>query len=213
MSDDDSGRLHEGDEMTAAPLADSAETLPAWAFPPPDGFTADDLDRLTALPPHTELIDGSLVFASPQAAFHTLVMDILVNGLRRTAPKDLRVRREMSVILAQRQRPEPDLVVVDAASVTSADQTAHKGADIALAVEVVSADSEVRDRERKPQLYAKAGIPHFWRVENDSGRPIVYVYELDPATKVYVPTGIHHDRLKTTVPFDIDIDLTEIDRL
>jgi hypothetical protein len=62
-------------------------------------------------------------------------------------------------------------------------------------------------------LYAEAGIPHFWRVENDSGRPVVYVHELDPPTSTYVPTGIHHDRLKVTVPFDIDLDLTEIDRL
>ncbi len=192
--------------MTAAPLPD-------WAVPPAGGFTSDDLDRLTELPPHTELIDGSLVFVSPQAAFHTLVMDILVSGLRRTSPKDLRVRREMSVVLALRQRPEPDLVVINAAAETDTGQTAYQAEDILLAVEVVSGDSEERDRERKPQLYAKAGIPHFWRVENVSGRPTVYVYELDPATHAYALTGIHHDLLKLTLPFDIDIDLTEIDRL
>jgi hypothetical protein len=41
----------------------------------------------------------------------------------------------------------------------------------------------------------------------------VYTYGLDSATKVYAVTGMRHDRLKTTVPFDIDIDLTEIDDL
>jgi hypothetical protein len=48
------------------------------------------------------MIDGSLVFVSPQARFHTLTVDLLVNGLRRTVPADLRVRREMSVILGRR---------------------------------------------------------------------------------------------------------------
>lgn len=71
----------------------------------------------------------------------------------------------------------------------------------------------MRDRHRKPQLYAEAGIPHFWRVEFVDDRPTVYVYELDPATKSYVPMGIHHDRLKVSVPYEIDIDLTEIDSL
>jgi Uma2 family endonuclease len=192
--------------MTTAPLPD-------WAVPPPGGFTADDLDRLTELPPHTELIDGSLVFVSPQAAFHTLAMYLIETGLRRTASKDLRVRREMSVVLTPRQRPEPDVLVIRADAVQGIEQTAYQAADVLLAIEVVSADSEERDRERKPQLYARAGIPHFWRVENVSGRPTVYVYELDPAMHAYTPTGIHHDRLKTTVPFDIDIDLTEIDNL
>jgi Protein of unknown function (DUF820). len=85
---------------------------------------------------------------------------------------------------------------------------------VLLAVEVVSPDSHMRDRERKPQLYARAGIPHYWRVErSDDWRPVVYVYEIDPATEAYVITGIHHDRLKLTVPFDIDIDLAEIDHL
>jgi Uma2 family endonuclease len=213
MSDDDSGRLHEGDEMTAAPLPEAEERLPAWAFPPPGGFTADDLDRLTKLPPHTELIDGSLVFVSPQADFHSLTVDVLVSGLRQGTPEHLRVRREMTVTLGRRQRPEPDLLVIRAGADPGPKGTAYRAADAVLVVEVMSPESEERDRKRKPQLYAEAGIPHFWRVENDSGRPIVYTYELDPATHSYVPTGIHHDRLKTNVPFDIDIDLTEIDEL
>jgi Uma2 family endonuclease len=82
-----------------------------------------------------------------------------------------------------------------------------------MAIEVVSPDSEERDRKRKPQLYAEAGIAHFWRVENQSGRPTVYVYELDPATSGYALTGIYHDRVKLSVPFEIDIDLTEIDTI
>jgi Uma2 family endonuclease len=198
--------------MTTAPLPEPSP-IPDWFIPPQDGFTAEDLDRLPQLPPHTELLDGSLVLVSPQADFHTLTMDLLVNGLRRTAPAEVRVRREMSVILGPRQRPEPDVVVIHSGADPGPRRTAYRPADVLLAVEVVSPDSEERDRKRKPQLYAEAGIPHFWRVENNSRRPTVYVYELDPATRAYALTGIHHDRLKTPVPFDVDIDLTEIDNL
>ncbi len=42
--------------------------------------------------------------------------------------------------------------------------------------------------------------------------PVVYVYELDPATGAYTPTGIYHDRIKVSVPFPIDIDLTAINK-
>jgi Uma2 family endonuclease len=201
--------------MTAAlmpEMPDSPKRRP-WFVPPAEGFTAEDLDHIPELPRHTELIDGSLVFVSPQANFHGLTMDALVYGMRRTIPSDLRVRREMTVTLAKRQRPEPDVLVLRAEAITGLDQTGFRPEDVLLAVEVVSPDSEVRDRERKPQLYAAAGIPHFWRVENTGGRPTVYVYELDPATKAYSLTGIYHDLLKLTVPFDIDIDLTEIDEI
>jgi Uma2 family endonuclease len=185
-----------------------------WPVPPAGGFTAEDLDRLPDLPAHTELIDGSLVFVSPQKAFHTLAVDLLVTALRLSAPKNLRVRREMSVILDRRQRPEPDVSVVRADAVTGAEQTAYPADAVVLAVEVVSPDSEVRDRERKPQLYARAGIGHFWRVEDDgSGNAIVYVYELDPASSTYALTGIFHNQVKVSVPFDIDVDLTEIHHL
>lgn len=193
----------------------TAEPLPAWAFPPPGGFTADDLDRMPDLPPHTELIDASLVFVSPQKSFHSLAMYLLEKGLRASAPETLRVRREMTITLDSGNRPEPDISVVRAEATTAdAHETGYKAVDTVLAVEVVSPESQLRDRKRKPQLYAEAGIQHFWLIEKDAGsRPVVHVYELDSVTGCYVPSGIHHERLKLTVPFDIDIDLTEIDRL
>ncbi|MFI6506049.1 Uma2 family endonuclease [Streptosporangium sp. NPDC050855] len=189
------------------------EPLPAWVFPPKRGFVAGDLDRLRGIPPHTELVDGTLVFVSPQTNFHMSVLFLLESELRRAVPADLRVRREMTVTLGKRQRPEPDIVVVHAEAVKGRKQTTYRPEDVVLAVEVVSDESEIRDRERKPVLYAQAGITHFWRVEEINDRPTVYVYELDPATRTYALMGIHHDRLKVSVPFDVDIDLTEIDDL
>ncbi|MBF8185167.1 Uma2 family endonuclease [Nonomuraea sp. K274] len=188
-------------------------SLPDWVFPPPEGFVAEDLDHIPDLPAHTELIDGSLVFVSPQASFHMRVVSLLESELRRAAPADLRVRREMSVILGRDQRPEPDLCVIRADADQHAKQTFYRAQEVLLVVEVVSPESETRDRKRKPVLYAEAGIPHFWRVENHSDKAVIYVYELDPGTGSYARTGLHHDRLKLTVPFDLDIDLAEIDRI
>lgn len=152
---------------------------------------------------------------SPQTLFHSDVNYLLTWGIRQTCPEALRVCREMVVVLGPRQAPEPDVCVITAESAGCPDAARYDARDVRLAVETVDPDSEIRDRERKPQLYAEAGIPHFWRVEmaGEDDHPVVYVYELDPATRAYVATGIHHDRLKLALPFTIDIDLTEIDRL
>ncbi|MFD7130014.1 Uma2 family endonuclease [Streptomyces sp. NPDC059894] len=183
-----------------------------WARPPADGWTADDLDRLPNLPPHTELIDGSLVFVSPQTRFHSRTLRLLENALLDQAPDGLDAIREMTVRLDRTNRPEPDVLVyrADGDADAGPGQTWFRPEDVVLAVEVVSADSVERDREAKPRKYAAAGIRHYWRVEEEKGLPVVYVYELDPATRAYVPNGVHRDRLKLTVPYDIDIDLTAI---
>jgi Uma2 family endonuclease len=199
--------------MTAEPVSRTPRT--SWPMPPTDGYTVDDLFSLPDLPPHTEMIDGSLVFVSPQRDFHTLTLYLLERGLRTTVPENLRVKREMTVVLTRQTAPEPDLMVLRGEAVTSRRQSRYDAKDVVLAVEVVSPESEERDRDTKPRKYAQAGIPHFWRVEMTGvdDRPVVYVYELDPATSVYTVTGIHHDRLKLSVPFTVDVDLTEIDRL
>ncbi|WP_258036914.1 MULTISPECIES: Uma2 family endonuclease [unclassified Streptomyces] len=196
--------------MTAA----EPQSAGSWPVPPEGGYTVDDLYRLADLPPHTELIDGSLVFMSPQRDFHSLVIFMLELGLRRQLPRHLRARRETTVVLDDSTAPEPDISVIRAEAVKGLRTTRYNAADVLLAVEVVTPDSASRDRDTKPRKYAAAGIPHFWRVEmSEDDSPVVYVYERDPATAVYLPTGIFHDRLRLTVPFAVDIDLTEVHSL
>ncbi len=200
---------HEGHEEWFAP-----EPLYRWPIPPLEGWTADDLDRIPGLPRHTELLDGILVFVSPQTRFHSRTLRLLERALLDQAPDGLDVMRQMTVRLDTRNRPEPDVMVFPETANTGPHQTWYDPEGILLIVEVAAADTRDRDREVKPRKYAAAGVPHFWRVEQDGdkGLPVVYVYELDPATKAYALTGIFHDRLKATVPFEIDIDLTAINR-
>ncbi|MEU6575356.1 Uma2 family endonuclease [Streptomyces sp. NPDC046805] len=183
-----------------------------WPRPPQGGWLADDLDRLPNLPPHTELIDASLVFASPETRFHARTGRLLEEALLDQSPDGLDAVREMGLKLSNTNRPEPDVLVVRTDADTGPRQTWYRPQDVVLAVEVVSEDSVERDREVKPRKYAKAGIVHYWRVEDVDGLPVVYVYELDPATESYVAGGVHHDRLKVTVPFAVDIDLTADNR-
>ncbi|GAA4094277.1 Uma2 family endonuclease [Actinomadura miaoliensis] len=197
--------------------SDDATTLsvPQWMIPPPGGFTADDFLKMRGLPRHTELIDGSLVFVSPQQPWHQWIINLLWFRLDEQAPAGFRAQREMTIKLAKRQCPEPDVLVVteEAHERLFAEKlTYFHPEDVSLVVEAVSPDSEDRDRDTKPLRYAAAGIRHYWRVEADDLRAVVYVYELDPATGAYSPTGIYHDRLKLTVPFDIDIGLTRVGR-
>ncbi|MET9363669.1 Uma2 family endonuclease [Streptomyces sp. NPDC006632] len=178
-------------------------------MPPEDGYTVDDLFTLPDLPSHTELIDGSPIFGSPQRYFHFFVIELLMKGLCRALPAKLEAVREMAVLLDRQNCPESDISVVDASAVSGMDHTRFEPKDVLLAVEVVSPDSESRDRTTKPQKYAAAGIPNFWRVERGGGdEPVVHVYELDPLTLTYVHMGMQRGRLKADKPCTMEIDLS-----
>ena len=194
--------------MDSAPLAESKVN---WPIPPKGGYFAEDLDTIPDLPPHTELIDGSLVFVSPQVIFHKRALLLLWQQFAAAAPEQFAAHTAMTVTLGPKQRPEPDVLITWAAAEKDLKQRDFKPEDVLLVIEVVSAESRVRDRERKPLLYAAAGIKVFWRVELDEGKAVVYAFELEPATRTYVPTGIFRNRIKASWPFEIDIDLTKIE--
>jgi Uma2 family endonuclease len=191
----------------------SLAPVPEWMSPPEGGFTADDLDHLPDLPPHTELIDGSLVLVSPQASFHMRAIDLIVAALRRTAPADLRVRRQMTITLDWDQRPEPDIVVIHAAAERSGDQTSYARGDAVLAVEVVSPESRSRDRKRKPLFYAEAAIERFWRVEREQRERVLHTYRLGESKGAYEEIGRYVGSAKLSVPYRVEIDFSELDRL
>jgi Uma2 family endonuclease len=191
----------------------AAERSLEWAVPPPDGFTVEEFLELDDLPRHTELIDGVLVFRRPQRKWHSHANTLLVRMLDEQVPPSWRADRAMAVRLGKRQMPEPDVVVVTAAAYDGTElETYYLPGEVLIAIETVSPDSKIHDRDIKPRKYAVAGIQHYWRVEQDGGKGVAYTYELDSARGEYVLTGIHHDRLQVSVPFDVDIDLTAVDR-
>ncbi|OLZ65116.1 hypothetical protein AV521_33160 [Streptomyces sp. IMTB 2501] len=192
--------------MSVAPKASAS----SWPMPPEGGWTADDLDRLPNLPPHTELIDGSLVFASPRTIFHERTIDFFKWQLQSLAPEELEVFREFTIDLDDQNRPEPGVVVVRADVVEDPYQTRLPAESVVLAIEAASEDSVSRDREAKPIMYARAKIPQYWRVENEKGRAAVHVFELEPTTGAYTSTGIFRERMKLDVPFPVDLDLAQI---
>lgn len=177
----------------------SAPTLP---ITPPDGWTLDNLPA--DLPKHTELIRGVLVM-SPQKIWHLRTVDFLVGLLKAQAPIAYDVIRETAVKRSKRSAPEPDILVVNA-SVADNDASVLLPEDVLVAAEVISPESEERDREDKPLMYADMNIPTFWLVERGpDDAPIVHEHHLYGGAYRLMHT--HIGRLKTEVPFPIDIPL------
>ena len=80
-----------------------------------------------------------------------------------------------------------------------------------LVAEVVSSGSETTDRIAKVDLYAKAHIGFYWRIEQAAtGVPLVYTYVLDPATKTYRDADVFTGILKAAAPFPEENDLGQI---
>jgi Uma2 family endonuclease len=181
--------------------------LPEWMRPPrAEGWLADDLDRLPEAPRHTELIDGVLVFRMfPQRAWHSRVVTSLTNQIGDQAPDSFEVEHAMTIRLDEHNRPEPDVLATTAKY--DPDRTWYAPEDVVLVVEVVSPESAHRDRTVKLAKYAKAGIRHYWRVEDEGDATAIHVYELDDATAAYAPAGIFRKQLRVAAPFPIELDV------
>jgi Uma2 family endonuclease len=183
--------------------ADPIDFGTAPTVPPQEGWTVADVD---ALPDRDgvryELVDGVPHVMTPPRMEHQEALLELHLALRATAPPDLRIVQGLGVVLADDQRPIPDLVVVRTADRTLFNVPAD---EVVVVAEVVSRSSRSTDRFSKPALYARGGIPCYLRVELDP--PHVVAYRLG-ADGVYTEVGrAEPGRVLTLAePFMITID-------
>jgi Uma2 family endonuclease len=94
-----------------------------------------------------------------------------------------------------------------------ADRYRPRPADVVLAVEVVSPDTRRVDRFAKPGEYAAAGIPFYWRIEQD---PVhVYAYRLGDRIgpgeeRQYELVADSAELIELTEPFEIKLPVDDL---
>jgi Uma2 family endonuclease len=126
-------------------------------------YTVDDLFEMPDDGNRYEVFGGSLLVSPAPAPIHQLVTDELRLIFRLALPRGVLALTGLAIRTPEDDGPIPDIVV------TTADVRAIPGAlphhFVYTVVEVVSPRSRLMDRSYKPELYAEAGIPCYWRVE------------------------------------------------
>jgi Uma2 family endonuclease len=190
-------------------VAVSTEMIaPAWMHTPItateyDSWSDEQCDGI-------EIVDGMIIVSPSASKRHNRMARIVANvfdtvaGPQWNADTDFDVRLH-DVPLENRR---PDVVVYRADAI---DVTPTRPEHVLLLVEIVSPGSETTDRVVKPDQYAKAGIPFYWRIEEvGTGIPVIYTYVLDQARMRYRDGEVFTGVVKTEAPFPIEVDLRSI---
>ena len=148
--------------MVAAPLSVDDLRVGFSGYQPP--YTVDILFELPETDKRFEVLDGDLVMSPAPTPAHNAAFVELSWLFRTWLPPRLWVLPGTAVRLPNGDGPIPDLLITSAL-----DLTKHKkGLPAALVhtvVEVVSPSNSSVDRVTKKRLYAEAGIPCYWRIE------------------------------------------------
>lgn len=179
--------------------------LPSW----PDHLLT--LEEFAALPEDNtrryELQEGILIVTPRPVSLHQRVLYHLRNQLDDQLPAEWEPLCEFEVITRHR-RPSsvrvPDVVVVPTESVDD-NVPRVEGADVLLAVEIISPGSHMTDTVTKPTEYANVGIRHYWVIDLEPPISLTayhlageFGYQEAPAA-----TGT----FSTSEPFPLTIDL------
>jgi len=138
---------------------------------PSGGWTVEDLDALPESHYRYELTDGALTVSPSPSSLHQAVAARLLVRLEAVAPEPLAVTQAVEIRFGRQLTRIPDVLVV------RSDQPGRHWfapSEVLVAVEIESPGSHLEDRTTKPALYARYGIPHYWRIELEP--PLVSMY-------------------------------------
>ncbi|GAB2659147.1 Uma2 family endonuclease [Saccharopolyspora gloriosae] len=184
----------------------------AYASGPP--FTLADWESLEHDPDgnRVELIGGHFQVTPAPSYVHQGLNDelrlVLRQALRAEGRSDLFAVSGIGVSLFEGMGFIPDISVLQA----QRDGTVKvEAAEVLLAVEIVSPRTRKDDRMIKPDAYAQAGVPFYWRVEPIPGDPpTILCFELTNGVYVkscVVESGVPATVKAAPVPVDLDVDV------
>ncbi|TDB71538.1 Uma2 family endonuclease [Micromonospora sp. KC723] len=174
-------------------------------------YTLEDLLALPDNAPRVELVDGVIQVTPSPTLGHQEIAGLLWLWLRSHAPAQLRATQSVGVGLSPNTSRQPDVLLCHAG--LPADRSRLRPADVVLAVEIVSPGTRRVDRFAKPGEYAAAGIPFYWRIEQD---PVhLYAYRLGDrigpgGERQYELVADSAELVELTEPFDIKLAIAEI---
>lgn len=145
----------------AAPVKVEEPTLDSL---PPPPYTVDTLFELPESNLRFEVLGGNLVVAPAATPAHSGIIDQLHRLFVRLLPANLRFLYGAAVRLPNNDGPIPDLLITPVDDLIAYPRGLPAGL-VHTVVEVVSPSNAFTDRKTKTDLYAEAGIPCYWRVE------------------------------------------------
>lgn len=176
----------------------------------PGPFTVSNYRALPEEARRWELIDGALLVNASPGRPHQFVAFEIVSALRAAVAPELIAIYEIDVLLDDHTVLIPDIVVAKRTDYFSDAPELPVGA-VVLAVEVVSPSSRRMDRFLKPQMYAEAGVPAYWRVELDTTSGVrIATYILRDGAYVEGPSASGNGTLALQTPFPLVVDLASL---
>jgi Uma2 family endonuclease len=170
-----------------------------------DAWSIDDLYELPENGMRHELLDGSLLVTPAPGVGHQVVCSLLWHRLHQEAPPawvplpGVGVQIPSGLLI-------PDIVVISRAEAEREPREVDCGT-VALAIEVESPFGRRRDRVWKPEAYAEAGIPRYWRVTPDAeGGPQIAVYALVEGSYSEQAVVLPGAPAELSAPFPVTVD-------
>lgn len=166
-------------------------------------YTLADLHAMPDDGHRYELIGGSIVMSPPPLSAHQRAARRLFSLVNEACPDGHEVFfAPIDLLIGDRDEVEPDLVVVPSANAVRRGLTLP----VLLVVELISPGSVRIDRILKRDLYARAGIPHYWLVDTRDDHHHFEALELDGDAYRQMYQSDEHISVETPVAVDADLE-------